>query len=130
MKNKKLVVVAVALALVIALMAGIWMSTRPETNADEKNITVIVVMKDGTELVNLITTQEKYLGTVLVEEGIVIGEEGPYGLTFNTVMGEVADWNVDQSYWALYVGDEYATTGADEIALKDGGIHKLEYTIG
>ena len=48
----------------------------------------------------------------------------------SAVDGEVADWNVDQSYWAIFIGEEYATTGADQIPIYGGDVFKLVYTIG
>ena len=48
----------------------------------------------------------------------------------STVDGELADWNVDQGYWALYIGEEYATTGIDLTPIHDGDSFSLEYTIG
>ena len=49
---------------------------------------------------------------------------------FDTVDGEKADWSVDQSYWALYIGDDYATTGVDTTPIHDGDSFKLVYTRG
>jgi hypothetical protein len=72
----------------------------------------------------------EYLSQVLLEEKLIQGEEGPYGLMISEVDGETADWNVDQGYWALYIGEDYATTGADGIVLTDGGEYSLVYTIG
>ena len=37
------------------------------------------------------------------------------------------DWATDSAYWALYEGDEYATTSAAGIVLVDGGVYKLVY---
>lgn len=130
MKNKKLILAVVALAAVIAVMAGIFVATRPETVAGGKEITVTVVHKDGTEKVFEYATDAEYLGEVIVSEGLVNGEEGPYGLYFDTVDGETADWNVDQGYWSILIGEEYATVGADGIVLTDGGEYSLVYTIG
>ena len=113
MKNKKLVLIAVAVVAVIAILLGIYMVSRPETAAGAKEITVTVVHKDGTSKDFVYNTDEEYLGPVLLTEGLVEGEEGPYGLSISAVDGETADWNVDQSYWALFIGEEYATTGAD-----------------
>ena len=48
--RKKLVIVAVALALVIALMAGVWYATRPETETGSKAYTVVNIY-EGTEIV-------------------------------------------------------------------------------
>ena len=130
MKNKKIVIAIVALVLVIAALLGIYSATRPEAVEGAKTIQVIVVHKDGTEKVWEYQTDEEYLGTVLVAEGLAVGEEGPYGLVISAVDGETAEWNVDQSYWALFIGEEYATTGADGVVLTDGGVYKLVYTIG
>lgn len=130
MKNKKLIVVVVALVAFIVAMAGVFMATRPETAAGNKNITVTVVHSDGGEKVFEYSTAEEYLGTVLLAEGLVEGEDSQYGLTIHTVDGETASWEENQSYWALYIGADYATTGADGIVLTDGGEYSLVYTIG
>jgi len=130
MKNKKLIVAVIALVAVIAVMAGLFVATRPETVEGGKNITVIVVHKDGSEKVFEYATDAEYLGEVIVAEGLVNGENGPYGLYFDTVDGEAAVWEIDQAYWSILIGEEYATTGADGIALTDGGEYALVYTLG
>lgn len=130
MKNKKLIIAVAALVAVIAVMAGVFMATRPETAAGGKNITVTVVHSDGAEKIFEYTTEEEYLGPVLLAEGLVEGENTQYGLTINVVDGEAASWEENQSYWALYIGADYATTGADGIVLTDGGEYSLVYTIG
>ena len=128
MKNKKIVVTALVLVLVVALMAGIWMATRPETQSGSKGYTVTVVHKDGSEKVFEYRTDEEYLAGALLEEGLVAGEDSQYGLTIITVDGEDAVWETDSAYWAIWVGEEMATTGASEIPVYDGSTYKLEYT--
>ena len=64
----------------------------------------------------------------LLEEGLVAGEESQYGLTIITVDGEAAVWDTDNAYWAIWIGDEMAMTGASEIPVYDGSSFKLEYT--
>ena len=130
MKNKKMIVIAIALIVCVAVMLGIWMATRPETVEGSKTITVTVVHKDGTSQDFTYQTEEEYLGPVLLAEGLAEGEEGPYGLVISAVDGETADWNVDQSYWALYEGEEYATQSADQTVIEDGDHFRLVYTIG
>ena len=130
MKNKKLILAAVALVLVIAVLLGVYAMTRPETAEGSKTITVTVVHKDGASKDFTCKTDEEYLGPVLLAEEIAEGKEGPYGLEITTVDGETADWNVDQSYWALFIGEEYATTGADSTPVTDGAVYQLVYTIG
>ena len=130
MKNKKIILIAAALVAVIGLMLGIYLATRPETTQGGKTFTVTVVHKDGTSKDFTYSTDEEYLGTVLAAEGLLQGTEGPYGLMIDTVDGQTASWDVDQSYWAVYIGSEYATTGIDQIPIQDGGSYKLEYTVG
>lgn len=130
MKNKKLVLAVIAIAAVIVLMLGLYLVTRPEAVAGGKEITVTVVHSDGTEKVFSYSTDAEYLGEVIVSEGLVNGEEGPYGLYFDTVDGETASWEENQSYWSILIGEEYATTGADGVVLTDGGEYSLVYTLG
>jgi len=130
MKNKKMLVAAVALVAVIALFAGVFVMTRPETSQGSKTITVTVVHSDERTKEFVCKTDEEYLGPVLLAENIVVGEEGPYGLMIHAVDGETASWEENQSYWAIYVGEEYATVGMNDLPIEDGGVYKLEYTIG
>lgn len=127
MKNKKLVVAIVAVVLLIALMVGVYVATRPEAQEGSKSITVQVVHSDGTEKEFTYRTDAKYLAEVLLAEELVTGSEGQYGLTIESVDGESADWAADGAYWAVYIGQEYATTGVSEILVTDGGVYKLVY---
>ena len=133
MKNKTwiwITAAVLALALLVTGMVALYLKFRPQAVEGQKHITVTVVHKDGTEKQFSYDTAEEYLGTLLQAEGLIEGEEGPYGLMISAVDGEVADWNVDQSYWALYIGEEYATTGIDTTPILDGASYSLEYTIG
>lgn len=130
MKNKKMILAIVALVAVIALMAALFLANRPQTSTDLKKITISVTHGDGSGMMYEVETSEEFLGPVLLDNGIAEGVEGPYGLEIHSVDGEKASWEENQSYWALFIGEEYATTGADGVALTDGGIYKLVYTIG
>ena len=130
MKNKKMILIAVALLTCVAAMLGIFLGTRPETVTGTKTITVTVVHKDGSEKVFTCPTEEEYLGKVLVNENIVVGGYGEFGLYFDTADGEKADWNVDNGWWQVFIGEEAAITGADQIPVANGDTFKLVYTIG
>lgn len=130
MKDKKKVIAVVVLVAILAVMIGLYAMTRQKTVEGAKTITVTVVHGEGSEKTFTYTSTSEYLGPVLIAERLVDGEEGPYGLTITTVDGETASWEENQSYWALYIGDEYATTGADTTPIYDGSIFKLVYTIG
>lgn len=124
------VAAVLVLALLITGMLYLYRNYAPQPVEGDKHITVTVVHKDGTSKEFTYDTDEEYLGTVLQEDGLIEGDEGPYGLMITTVDGEVADWNVDQGYWALYVGEEYAVTGIDTTPIQDGDTFSLVYTIG
>ena len=128
MKNKKLILALGAFVLVIALLLGVWAANRPETTTGSKAYTVTVVHADGTEKVFSYTTDAEFLGDALLAEGLIAGEDGPYGLTLLTVDGEDAIWDVHNAYWALFVGEEYAVTGISTTPVNDGDSFKLVYT--
>lgn len=130
MKNKKLIVVAVALVAVVAVLLGVFFATRPGTQEGMKEFTVTVVHADGTEKVFPCESSEEYLGKALVAEEIVVDNQGEYGLYILEVDGEIASWEENGAYWSVYVGDEPATVGADQIPLTDGGQYSVVYTLG
>lgn len=103
-------------------------ATTGET-AEGEAFTVTVVHADKSEKTFRYTTDEKMLGDVLEAEGLIESEGADDGM-FHTVDGEKADWNENQSYWAFYVGEEYAMTGIYDTEITDGGQYKLVYTIG
>ena len=130
MKNKKLVLAVLAVVVVAALMAGVYFATRPATSQGAKTFTVTEVHANGNAREFTYHTDEEFLGAVLSEEGLINGVDGPYGLMFDTVDGEKAVWEENSAYWALYVGEEYATLGIDSTPVNDGDTFKLVYTIG
>ena len=127
--KKKLLIAVIAVVAVIALMAGIFFATRPEPQVGSKAFTVTVVHADGTEKTFQYKTDGDKLGAVLEEKGLISSEGADAGM-FHTVDGERADWSVNQSYWAFYVGEDYAMTGIYDTAVTDGAVYKLVYTLG
>ena len=63
-----------------------------------------------------------------MDEGLIEGEDGPYGLYVKKVNGIVADYDVDQSYWAFNINGEYAMTGVDVTDIVDGDTYSFVYT--
>lgn len=128
MKNKKVILVAVILVVVIGLLAGIYAASGKEAVEGSKQITIVIVHKDGTQKTLEYATDHEYLADILLEKELVTGYASEeYGFTIESVDGVTADWMVDSAYWALYEGDEYATTSAAGIVLTDGGVYKLVY---
>jgi hypothetical protein len=142
MKNKKLIVVVLAFVALVGLLAGLWfgMQSKEEapvsttgTDASGNTVsgisfTVTVVHADGSEKEFSYTTDAEKLGAFLEEQGLIESEGADDGM-FHTVDGEKADWNENQSYWAFYLGQEYAMTGIYDTAIESAD-YRLVYTIG
>ena len=138
MKNKKLIIVVLAFIALVGLVAGLWFGSQNRPPKDEltptgDGFTVVVVHADKTE-------KEFYyhatnhpditkLGDFLEAEGLIESEGADDGM-FHTVDGEKADWNENQSYWAFYIGDDYAMTGIYDTDIECYTTYKLVYTIG
>ena len=73
--NKKTILAIVALVAVIGIFLGVYFLTRPQTQQGSKEITVVVVHKDGTEKTFTYHTDEEYLDKVLVSEGLMEGQD-------------------------------------------------------
>lgn len=72
-----------------------------------------VVDLDGNETHFEVHTDEETVGAALLKEGLIEGEEGPYGLYVLKVNGIEAIYEEDGSYWAFYENGEYGMTGVD-----------------
>lgn len=114
----------VLLLVLIAVMALVAVSCggEPETEADAtaKTFTFEVVTLDGKTTTFTVTTEKATVGEALLDEGLIEGEEGAYGLYVKRVNGILADYDVDQTYWAFYIGGTYGATGVDKTPVTDG----------
>lgn len=132
---KKLFALLLVLVMVLSMTACV--STKPAETIPEKpgdaapqaKFTVTVIHADGSEKKFDYETNETKLGDYLEAQGLIASEGADDGM-FHTVDGEKADWNVNQSYWAFYLGEEYAMTGIYDTDITDGAVYKLVYTIG
>ncbi len=132
MKNKKSVIIAlVALVVAAAVFVGVYFAFRPQGTPGDKNITVVVVHKDGSERTFHYNTSEEFLAPVLEANGLVTGEHSEEtGLYIHYADGERAVWELDAAWWGLYVGDEQSMVGASTLPIEDGGVYKLVYSVG
>ena len=85
-----------------------------------------VVDKEGKETVFEIHTDKTIVGDALQELGWIDGEESTYGLFIKSVNGIVADYDVDQTYWAFYINGEYAMSGVDTTQIEEGTVYSLK----
>lgn len=88
--------------------------------------TFTVVDADGNETTATVNTDAKTLGEALLDLGVIAGDDGDYGLYVKTVNGQTLGYDKDGAYWALYVGDQYATTGVDSTELEPGATYSFK----
>lgn len=89
---------------------------------------IVEVKADNQTIRFTIHTDETTVGEALLENNLIAGDEGEYGLYIKTVNGITADYDIDQSYWAFYIDGEYATAGVDSTEISEGSVYRLEYT--
>ena len=94
-----------------------------------KTITVEVSAEDKT-VVFTVKTDADTVGDALLANNLIAGEEGAYGLYVKVVNGIMADYDVNQCYWAFYIDGDYAMSGVDTTRIDEGATYKLEYTRG
>jgi len=101
-----------------------------QENTYKHTFTLTVVDLEGKETNLVIMTNCEYVGEALLDEGIITGDMGDYGIYINTVNGIAADWDKDQTYWAFYINDEYALTGVDTTPIEENTLYSLVLTKG
>ena len=127
--NKKKILIAIVLVVLVAALVAVYFLTRPETFAGRKDFTLEVVHGDGTTNEFRYKSKLEFVGEALLEEGIIEGEEGPYGLYIHVVDGEKAVFEEDGAYWSFSINGEYAMTGVDQTPIEDGAVYTLAYTV-
>ena len=139
---KKTLTLAIALLLMLATVfclaackkvpaEGLWEDAtyRSDKSFGRGDKTVEVTVEVGEySVVFTVKTDKATLDKALLEHDLIDGEDGEYGFTLITVNGIRADWEKDNAYWAIYIGDDYATTGLSGIEVKDGASYKFVWT--
>ena len=106
---------------------GLWENATylKDTELGKGANTAVVEVKAGEQSITFtVHTDEEKLGAALVSHGLIEGKDGLY----TKVNGMVADYSVDQSYWAFYIDGEFAMTGLDDTPIVDGAVYALVYT--
>ena len=136
-KHFRSVLSLVLVAAMVLMFAGCGQNQNeetPETSSNqqetvEKVFTFEVVELDGTKKeFNVEYDTEKTVGEALVNEKLISGENGQYGLMVDTVNGQKYDYNEDGAYWAFHINGEYAISGVDTTPIKDGEVYSFVAT--
>ena len=131
--NSKVVLSVLSLVLIVA-MALTFSACGNDSNTNtgdvkvQKSFVFKVVDLDGSEKSFDIKTDAKTVGEALVNEKLISGEQGDYGLMVDTVNGIKYDYTADGAYWAFYINNEMAMTGVDSTDIVDGATYSFVAT--
>lgn len=109
---------------------SLWDSAAYLENAElgEGNTTLCVEVKaEEKSVMFTLHTDKQTVGEALLENSLIGGEAGDYGMYVKVVNGITADYDVDQSYWAFYINEEYAVSGVDTTPIEAGSEYQLVY---
>ena len=106
-------------------------TTEPKSSVIEKGegenaFIFIAVDLDGNNTHYMIKTDKETVGEALLENGLIAGEDGQYGLYVKTVNGITLDYDKDGKYWAFYEENTYANQGVDSTPIKEGGVYTFK----
>ena len=133
---KKILTLMLILTMAISAMAcGKKEEAAAETTVYEdgavvgegsKVFEITVVNTAGEEVTLEIHTDKEIVGDALLENQVIAGEDGPYGLYVKTVNGETVDYDKDGKYWAFYINGEYGMTGVDTTDIAEGDAYAFK----
>ena len=97
-------------------------SAPSETRVSSQTVefTFKVTDADGLETDFTISTDKKTVGEALLEENLIAGDDGKYGLYVKTVNGVTLDYDKDGMYWAFYENGQYASKGVESTEVTAG----------
>ena len=81
---------------------------------------------DGKETSFDITSSKKTVGEALLDENLIEGDNGAYGLYVKKVNGILAEYETTGTYWAFYINGEYGLTGVDKTDITDGATYTFK----
>ena len=118
----------ISLILVLITLISLTACGAPDAEAEGPKVsfTLIIVDDQGNETTKTIETTRTIVGDALLDEGLIEGEEGDYGMFITKVNGIYADYNETGTYWSFYIDGEYAMTGIDQTDIVDGATYMLK----
>ena len=127
---KKLVSILLVLVRALSLAACAKAPTPTQvtepSGQTEATLTFTFRMVNGeTVEEKTVTTTKAKAGEALLEQGLIQGEEGPYGLYVKTVLDVTLDYDKDGAWWGVYVNGESSLVGVDSVVLEEGMIVEL-----
>ena len=123
---------ALSFFLCMVLLAAVALGTagcgdnKEAPAGEKKTFTFTVIDPEGKETVFEITTRKTTVGEALLDEGLIAGEQGQYGLYVQAVNGLTLDYEKDGMYWAFYEDGQYGLTGVDQTKITEGVVYTFK----
>ena len=136
MKNTVKIIAAFTLALALLCLfscenANVWETatyTEDTTIGTGAKSATVTVEANNRSVSFKVYTDEDTVADALVALSFISGEEGEFGLYIKTVNGILADYDVNQRYWAFHVNGQLSMVGADSVEFTEGAVYKFVYT--
>lgn len=131
--TKKTLIGLVILVALIAVFAGCYYKFVAKGTAGAKAIVIEVVDKNGTTTTYDLNTDAQYLKDAMDELAEAddsfsySGTEFEYGYMVEEINGQKAIYTEDNSYWALYVNDEFGQYVATQQPVTDSDTYTWRY---
>lgn len=126
------IIISLALIVVgVLIIVKVCNKKDDKTSASGSEISIILEVNHGDGIMTAfeVKTEREYLGDALLDEGLIAGEKGDYGLFVTTVDGETADQSKDE-WWCLTKSLESVSTGVDSTPIVDGDKYELSLKTG
>ena len=129
MSTKKITITAIIFIALLAILAYVYVATRPQATEGSKKIVVEVIIPGEDSEEFTIQTDAEFLRQALEEKDLVKGSESQYGLFITEVNGRAANSD-KQEWWAITQDGEQLMYGVDQVAINDGDHYEITLTVG
>ncbi len=102
---------------------GLWENATylKETTLGEGKTEFYISIEAGEQTLKLtIKTDKEMLGDVLYELELINDPS-----FFDTLNGIELNWDETHMYWALYIGEQYATSGVNQTVIENGATYRF-----
>ena len=129
-KKTKAIIVAVFAVVVIAIIAVFALTKGKDATKGGKSFTIEIVSdRDSYNSSVKVESDLEYLGQYLRTMDNCKYSESDYGIYVQGFDDMMEDMD-NQYWWCISVNGEMASTGADEILIKDGDVYSFELKQG
>lgn len=128
-KKKKTGLLVGGIALLAVILVAVYMLFGPKAVKGSKTVIFEVINVEAQSEEFTLHTDAEYLGEVLLEEELVKGEKGEYGLFVTEVNGIAVNAD-NQEWWCFTKDGEMVNTGVDTTPIADGDHFEATLTVG